>query len=255
MSGEWIAQLPQDLRSNEAFTEFATLGDFAKAHLEEKGKLVESTGKLTTLEKEANDLKTKVADYIPKLTENATEEERNSYYTNLGRPKTEDEYELEQPKEGKMDEVFAKAVRGTFHKIGVSKSQAKELSGWWNEFATVTQAKYNEAMEAHRIAADTALRKDLGDKYDVTVKHVNDLVAKFSGTGADVSFLKTMKLVPIVDPAVDNPVGNDARLMRWMLGIAKLVGEDASPMGGPARQGKPDAGLSYPNSPKPPTQG
>ena len=30
MPGEWIAQLPADLQSNEAFTGYATLGDFAK---------------------------------------------------------------------------------------------------------------------------------------------------------------------------------------------------------------------------------
>jgi hypothetical protein len=42
--GLWRAQLPADLKENETFTPYKTLGDFAKAHLETAGKVKDWMG-------------------------------------------------------------------------------------------------------------------------------------------------------------------------------------------------------------------
>ena len=50
MPGEWMAQLSDDLKENEALTSFETLSDLASAHLENVGKLSDLDGRATTLE-------------------------------------------------------------------------------------------------------------------------------------------------------------------------------------------------------------
>ena len=43
----WRVQLPDDLKANETFTPFKTVGDFAKAHIETITKAKELEGKLS----------------------------------------------------------------------------------------------------------------------------------------------------------------------------------------------------------------
>ena len=69
----WRAGLPDDLKQNEAFTSFKTVGEFGKNYLAVKTK--------------AADLEKKLGDYVPKLPDNASDEDRNLYFEALGRPK------------------------------------------------------------------------------------------------------------------------------------------------------------------------
>ena len=77
----WRAGLPDDLKQNEAFTAFKTVGELGKDYLGLKAKAAELEGKL--------------GNYVPKLPDNATDEDRNLYYDALGRPKQPSEYEFD----------------------------------------------------------------------------------------------------------------------------------------------------------------
>ena len=90
----WTAQLPDDLKANEAFTSMKTIGDLGKSYLDVNGKIKEYDSKLKdhealvkTHEGKVKELEGKMAsDYIPKPKENATDAEKAAYYKALGRP-------------------------------------------------------------------------------------------------------------------------------------------------------------------------
>src|SRR5512139_3773574 len=106
MAGEILAQLPENLRTNEAFTGMNTAGDIATALLEAKGKVTEFDGKVKALDGEVGNLKAKLAEAVPKLPKEATDAEKEVYYLAMGRPETADGYELEKSADGAVDEKF-----------------------------------------------------------------------------------------------------------------------------------------------------
>src|ERR1700677_1477676 len=125
----WVAVLPSDLKDKEAFKQFKTVGDFGKDYLAVKAKATEYEGKL--------------ANSIPKLGENATQEERNQYFNSLGRPEKPDGYELDG--EDKNSKEWTGYWRNELHRIGVPKGQAKEISAAFNK-------QIGSMVEAHNAA-------------------------------------------------------------------------------------------------------
>ena len=237
MAGEWLAQLPDDLKTNEAFTSYATLGDLAKAHLEATGKLSESDGKLSELREEYDGF---MENAIPKLPDDATDEERNVYFQQLGRPETASEYEFDG--EDKNAPEWTNYWKEQFHSLGLTKSQAKTLSSTWN-------AQMQKMVEAHNVSiqneakeAETKLRNELGEKFDTYLELAKRTWAKY-GEGD-------------FDKAFDN--GNSAyriSTIRMLLKFARLTGEDNSPMGGKSVNGqKPSGFITYDKSPAPPNR-
>src|SRR5574341_876074 len=95
----WIAQLPDALKGNEAFTAFKTIGDLAQSHLDVSGRVKELDG-ITAKHKE---LETRLQGSILKLPENATDQERDVYYLSLGRPEKAEDYVLPKPDGGESD--------------------------------------------------------------------------------------------------------------------------------------------------------
>jgi hypothetical protein len=226
----WKAQLPDDLKNNEAFTGFEKIGDFAKDYLKVKGNVTELEGKL--------------GKSIPKLSDNASEEERAAYFNALGRPETVDKYELTKPEipEGMpYSEEFEKGFKTTAHTFGLTQTQVKGLFDWY----------MNGAIEAFKIDANArqkafddgmeALKKEHGDKYPEYVKTVDRAVQKFGGD----EFKKFMD---------DSGLGNNPVIVKTFYNIGKAISEDTlagGEFGGDNRKlgidGKPL--LEYPNSP------
>ncbi len=237
MPGEWTAQLEGDLKSNEAFTAFATVSDFAKAHLETAGKLKDSDGKVKTFEGKVADLE---KNSIRKLPENASEEQKTAFYAALGKPKEAEEYELDVPKEAKLDEKMSIWAKTSFFKHNLNKEQAKGISADFNEFFGGIVKAESEIRIKERGEAETKLKTELGDKYDSSVEMVRRVWKKHSNSEFD-AFVNETK------------IGNDARLIRFMINIAKLTGEDHSPPGTPGKGALPKGGIIYDKSPAPPS--
>ena len=199
----WRAGLPDDLKQNEAFVPFKTVGDFAKSHLEVSTK--------------AKELEAKLGDSIPKLPDNATAEDRNLYYNALGRPTQASEYEFDG--EDKNAPEWTNFWKGEFHGLGLTKDQAKQLSGKWNaQMAAVVKA-HNDALAAETTQAEQKLRTELGDKYDTNVELAKRMWQKHGEGDFDKAFANAPGTVRFAN-------------IRMLLKFAALTGEDVSPQGG-----------------------
>ena len=237
MAGEWIAQLPADLQGNESLTGYATLGDFAKSHLEATGKLTEAEGKLTTLEGEFSTYKERS---IPRLPENATDEDKNLFYTALGRPEKADQYEFEG--EDKNAPEWTKEWKETFHRLNVPKDMAKEISKEWNTRLQNLVEAHNANIQKGIQESSEKLKAELGDKYDSSVELAKRMWQKHSDGDFDKSFAAETS-------------ANRYSMIRFLLNIAKLTGEDSSPAGMPGSRsaGGGGSGEWFPNSPPSPS--
>jgi hypothetical protein len=223
----WRAGLPDDLKQNEAFVPFKTVGDFAKSHLETAAKV--------------SDLTKKLEDYVPKLPDNASDDERNLYFDALGRPKTAKDYEFEG--EDKNAPEWTNHWKQQFHSLGLTKTQAKTLSAAWNQQMQAMVEAHNTSIKNEMTAAEGKLRSEMGDKYDTNVELAKRLWTKY-GEGE-------------FDKAFEN--GNSAyraTTIRMLLKFAALTGEDRSPQAGSSLGGgKQVSFIAYDKSPTPPKKG
>jgi hypothetical protein len=220
----WRAGLPDDLKQNDAFKDFKTVGEFGKSYLETRVKAVELEGKLK--------------DSIPKLKDDATDEQRAQFYDALGRPKQPSEYECEG--EDKNAPEWTSYWKQTSHELGLTKTQAKALSGKFNAQMKQLVESHNASVQAEMKATETKLRSEMGDKYDANVELAKRMHQKHLGSEFDKDFENA------------NPVQRFG-MIKLLMKVAQLTGEDNSPQGGHSQSGsKPTGLIEYPSSPKPP---
>ncbi len=220
----WRAGLPDDLKTNADLVNYKTVGDFTKDALSWKNKSTE--------------LETKMADYVPKLPDDATDEDKALYYDALGRPKEAKEYEFDG--EDKNAPEWTNFWKGEFYGLGLTKAQAKQLSGKWNTQMQAMVKAHNDALTAEYAKAEKELRTELGDKYDTSVELAKRMIQKHTGTEYDTAFA-----------AAPPPVR--FAMTKFILKMASLTGEDRSPQGVTAQATKGAATfISYDKSPKPP---
>ncbi len=228
----WIAQLPDDLKGNETFTGYKTVGELAKAHLDTSGKVAELEGKL--------------AGTIPKLSENATADEKAAYLKAIGVPESPDGYEFERPAmpEGvPYNEALEKWFRDTAHKAGISAEQAKTLYGSYNQFG----AEFLKSLEVQRQDTLTkgmnALKESWGNHYDDNVAVVKRVQEKIGLSDPDMKAVLT-----------EHNLENDPRVIKWLLNAAPAYLDDYAPSGGrPPAGSKANEGMNYKVPNPPPT--
>lgn len=226
----WVAQLPADLRDNAAFTSYKTIGDLAKAHLDMGDKLKDYDG-----------IKAKLEDSIPKLPDDATDEEKNIYYGELGRPETASDYEFDG--EDKNAPEWTSFWKQQFHSLGFTKDQAKRLSAQWNGQLQKMVDAHNAAMQKEVAEAETKLRTELGDKFDANVELAKRVYNKHLGAEFDKDF-------------ANGSAGTRFQMIRLVLKLAALTGEDRSPQSAASRiGGKERPFIVYDKSPAPPNKG
>jgi hypothetical protein len=220
----WRAGLPDDLKQDEAFVPFKTVGDFAKAHKDTAAK--------------AKDLEGKLANSIPKLGENATQEERNQFFNSLGRPEKPDGYELDG--EDKNSKEWTGYWRNELHRIGVPKGQAKEISAAFNKQIGSMVEAHNAAIQKQIADTSAALKTELGDKYDASVQLASRLWKEWGKT--EVDFDKAF---------ASETSATRVTMIRFLLNVAAKTGEDTSLRGTGQRQesAKPGYDLSKFNLP------
>lgn len=103
----WMEQLPDDLKSNDNLTGFATIGDLGKSYLDLQGKSVNSI-------------------QIP--GDGANDDARSTFFNKLGRPDKPEGYEFKRPDmpEGtNYDEDMENKFRDEAHKLGMNQTQAE----------------------------------------------------------------------------------------------------------------------------------
>jgi hypothetical protein len=225
----WVAQLPADLKDNEAFTQYKTIGDLAKAHLEVSGKV-----------KDLDGMKAQLSNSIPKPKPDAKPEEREAFYKALGRPDKPEDYEFE----GTVDEATGKWAKDVFHKAGLSKEQAKLIQVSWNGMLDQMVKVQADKAAADRAAADTALKTELGgdQKFNEAVELGKRVIDKYFGKDM-LALLANAKIDGVA-------LGNHPAFVKGFMKLAKVTGEDTSPPGSPSPgQAKDELKTMYPNSP------
>lgn len=209
----WRTELPESLRGHEAFKNYQTKNDLWNGHLELAGKLKDLEGKLT--------------DTIPKLKENATDEERAAFRAALGVPDKPDDYEIDLV-EG-MDNTLAPWFKDMAHKLGMPKEMAKGLSAAWNGMITqMITADKEAAIKAHDEAL-AGLKKTWGPDAEKNAESIRGAYKFFAGNPA-LDDLLNMD-VTIGDKKVK--VGNHPGMVDLMLQIGKKVTPDSAVQGGP----------------------
>jgi hypothetical protein len=220
----WRAGLPDDLKTNATLAPFKTVGDFAKDDLVVRAKVT--------------DLEKKLGDSIPKLPDDATDAERNTYLDALGRPQKASEYEFDG--EDKNAPEWTNFWKEQFHGLGLTKPQAKALSIQWNGQLQKMVDAHNTALKAEMTTAEQKLRTELGDKFDTNVELAKRLWQKHGEGDFDKTFSSETST-------------NRYGMVRFLLKMAALTGEDTSPQGGhSATKASDAAGFDYSKSPPPP---
>jgi len=223
----WRAGLPDDLKQNESFKSFKTVGDFANAHLETAKKLTDAEARLK--------------DSIPKLPDNATDEDRKIYFDALGRPEKAGDYEFDG--EDKNAPEWTSFWKQQFHSLGLTKDQAKSLSAQWNGQLQKMVDSYNSARQKEVAEAETKLRTELGDKFDASVELAKRVYNKHLGKEFDKSFANGS-----AEYRFDS--------IKLLLKLAALTGEDRSPQSAAGRVGgEKRPFIAYDKSPAPPNKG
>ena len=233
MAGEWIAQLSDDLKANEAFTPYESLSDFAKAHLDTVGKVTELDGSTKTLEGNVKDLTGRLANSIPKLGEKATDEDKLAFYTALGVPQKSEEYEFPKGEGVEHDENMITWARDVFHKAHLSKDQGALISQAWDGFIQGMLKSETEASEKAKNEAEAKLKTEWGADYDKNLELTKRGWKKFTDTEFD-AFCE------------QSGIGNASALISFIFNVGKAMGEDFSPPAKPPGEPtEPQVGMNY----------
>lgn len=199
----WRAQLPDDLKTHEAFTPYKNVGELAKTYLDASGKLKELEGRL--------------ANFIPKPSENASPEEMAAYFTALGRPESPDKYEFEKPQlpEGlnidpSLDAWFKQAA----FEVGLNGGQASAL---YKQYMSLLGESYKAQLEATNKAREEVTNKlyqEWGDKKAENIETIKLAMSKFG----------TVELNKYFD---ETGSGNDPAMIKFFLSVGKAISEDS----------------------------
>jgi hypothetical protein len=196
----WVAGLPDPLKSNEAITKFKTVGEFANDYL--------------AVSTKASELEKKMGDYIPKLPQDATDEERSLYLDALGRPKQPSEYKFEG--EDKNAPEWNDSVKKAFHSAGLTASQADQIGKWWNGQMKQMVEAHNTTIKNEMAAAETKLKSEWGNKFDTNM----ELAKRMWNTHGEGDFDKAFD-------AATSP--QKIGFIKALVKFASLTGEDKSP--------------------------
>lgn len=131
----------------------------------------------------------------------------------LGMPETADKYEIDDGKEFglPLDANFQSWVRNTFHKIGLTAAQAKELSKEYNSLNAQMVTQEGKDYDLGVAADEKALRDEWKNGFDAQMNR-----AKTAATG--LGFTGEM-----ID-AIETAIGYGGT-MRFFAGLASRLGE------------------------------
>jgi len=219
----WRAALPDEFKEHEFVKNFQKPGDFVKAAIE--------------IKTERDSLKSRLEESIPRLPKDASPEEVEVFYRSIGMPEKPDSYEL--PANG-ADPEMLRWAKTAFHRSRLTTDQAKTLAGEFNAYIKSLVEKHEAEQVKAREAVEKQLRAELGMRYEESLEHAK----RFWKAHADSEFQQFVE---------STGLGNDPRLIRFVINVAKKFAEDRSMSGEPAKQKKEIVpGLVYDKSPAPP---
>ena len=104
-----------------------------------------------------------------KLPENATDKEAmNEIFSKLGRPSKPEDYKLEVPEGSPTD--FADWAKGQFFELGLTATQASELTKQWNAYQAGKGTEIDTEMTAKADQDVKDLKREWGAAHDTNLK-------------------------------------------------------------------------------------
>lgn len=226
----WRAALSPDLQNHEALTPFKEVKDLGAGYLDLTTKYGEAGKKTQELEGRLKD-----ALFIP--GDKATDEERASFYTKLGRPEAPDKYELKRPAlpEGmQYDETGEKWFRETAHKLGLPNAQAAQLFEAYNaRMDGVIKDIEGKRTKAAQECVE-ALKKEWGGEFDANLNLVKRATEAFL-TPEDKKFMD------------ESGLGNHPVLVKLFQRMGKALSEDKFVRGQITKPTNPAGTFEYPS--------
>ena len=147
--------------------------------------------------------------------DNATEEERNEFFTKIGRPESPDEYDIKPPENLndiglEWNEESAKAFANKAHELGLTNKQAQDLVNWHNEITVSSLKSADEQIGMEYEKATQELKKEWGNAYESNVKLVDTFIGKLG----------------LSELVINKGLANDPTFIKAMRGIAMKTSED-----------------------------
>ncbi len=167
--------LGEGVKDHPSITRYKSVEELAKGHLE----LEKTIGLKGTL--------------IP--TENSSDEVKNKYFKDIGRPDLADGYGnpvVDGLHEGvkNIADVDIKAYKEKAFELGFSAKQAQGMIEWHLGVASQRLTDYDKTLQDESNAASTVLRAKWAGTYDERLALSNGLITKFGGEKADALMTK-----------------------------------------------------------------
>lgn len=224
----WAAQLPTDLKANPTWTQYKTVGDLGKTHLDLLGKVKDLEGKTAKM----TELEGRLQNSVPKLKPDATKEEVQAFFSAL-RPVKAEEYDFPKGEGIDHDPKMIEWARETFFNAGLSKQQASIISEQWNSFISEFNKKLVQQEQDDLKAETEKFKQELGKEYDKNME-----LAK--------RFFKKLMGEDLTDQTPINPV----TLLKILVKGGRMLGEDFSPAGTQSGGSVGQTGMIYDKTPQ-----
>jgi hypothetical protein len=139
------------------------------------------------------------------------------WFTAHGRPEKAEEYEFKRPEQLPedlpYDDDLEKGFRDWAHQNGLNKKQAANAYDWWVKNQIDRTVAWHQMQKENRANAETALRRELGGKYEGWLQQTGALYKQY----ADPEFAEFLN---------QTGMGNDPRMIRFLGRIAQDTGGD-----------------------------
>lgn len=150
-------------------------------------------------------------DRVKVPNDKSTPEEIKKFREKIGVPQDKDSYEIEG-----VDEEFSGKLKELGITEGLTKKQMASVSKVISENIKAKDEEDRRRTETKKREVEEALRKDLGDDYELKIKAVNSMVNQL---GSD-SFQKF----------AETELGQNADVVKFLIAISdKFIAEDSSP--------------------------
>tara|TARA_R110000824_G_scaffold30711_4_gene100767 strand:- start:4767 stop:5603 length:837 start_codon:yes stop_codon:yes gene_type:complete len=145
------------------------------------------------------------------LGDDASDSDRNEFYTKLGRPEDADAYGIPVPEGDDGD--FANWAGRTFHDAGLTQKQADHITAQWAEYGEARGQAAQDVETISAVDAETDLRKEWGAAFDQKVNGINAAASQLGLSDANLEGLRAtmgpVEAMKFVDK-LSSQLGDDA---------------------------------------------
>lgn len=222
----WRAALPAEWKEHEFVKEYQKPGDFVKSAYD--------------IYQEREALKAKLESSVPKLSDKATDAEREAFYRAIGRPEKPDDYELKIPNGVTSDPKFVGEFTKLAFDTGLSKEQVSKVADWYIGQQSASSAAVEQANKVQLQKAVDELKNEWGAEYDAKLDKANQFVARLVDDDT-YNYMKGLGLT------------NDPKIVKFFAKLSESISEDAfvPQKGSPPRKRETTPGgnpmLSFPS--------